>query len=122
MPVHKIVICDDSEIVLEFAQMALEEAGFVAVTTSNPLSLAHLIRREMPDLLVLDVNMPSIAGDMVAQIIGARGVTQKLTVVLHSDLPPEELEQRARKAGAAGWISKTGDEAAFVEAVRKFLP
>lgn len=118
----KVIICDDSSIVLDFAQGALEAAGFTVVATDNPLSVAHLVRRESPDLVVIDVNMPSISGDVVAQIVGSRGLTRKVPVVLHSDLSESELEARATRSGAAGFIRKTGDESSFVASVRKFLP
>jgi CheY-like chemotaxis protein len=117
----KIIVCDDSEVVLEFARGALEEAGYAVVTTDNPLSLAHVIRRELPDLILIDVNMPSISGDAVTQIFGNTGVAKNVPILLHSDLTAAELEMRAKRAGATGFIQKTGDEAQLIEGVARFL-
>jgi DNA-binding response OmpR family regulator len=118
----KILIVDDSAVVLEATGLALEEAGFEVVAIDNPLSVAHTVRRESPDVILIDVEMPAVSGDFVAQIVRSRGVTTGAPVLLHSDLPEEELQRRVAKCGANGFIKKTHDEKRLVAQLEPWLP
>ncbi len=102
--------------------MALEDEGFDVITMENPLVLAAAVRKERPDLVLIDVNMPAVTGDVVTGIVNSHGVTRRTPVVLYSDIPVEELAERARRCGASGFIRKTADEDDFVRRVRSFLP
>jgi CheY-like chemotaxis protein len=117
----KVLICDDSEVALEVAKDVLEEAGYSVIATQNPLTVAYFVRKESPNLVLIDVNMPSVAGDTIAQITAEKGLSKGIPVVLHSDLPAELLAQKAQKAGVAGFIRKTGDEQAFLNEVSRYL-
>ena len=117
----KVLIIDDSPIILEAAKLALEDQGYQVITMDNPLVLAAAVRRERPDLVLIDVNMPTVTGDVVTGIVNSHGVTRRVPVVLYSDISPDELAERARRCGASGFIRKTGDEDAFVRSVAEFL-
>jgi CheY-like chemotaxis protein len=121
---RKILMVDDSEVILEAGRMALEDAGYDVVTADNPLIVANLVRKEHPDLVLIDVNMPAVTGDVVAAIAGQYNLAggSKMPIVLYSDIAESELDRRARKCGAAGYIRKTGDEDAMITQLRRFLP
>jgi DNA-binding response OmpR family regulator len=101
----RVLIVDDSPLVLEMLRGGLESAG-VAVDTANDLSELEARRAaSAPDLILLDVQMPEAYGDDVAATLrGVYGVAAP--ILLMSTIPPEELEQRAKSAGADGWVSK----------------
>src|SRR3954470_10894043 len=113
----KVLIIDDSPVILEAAKMALEDEGYRVVALDNPLVLAAAMRNEQPDLVLIDVNMPTVTGDVVTGIVKAHGVTKRIPVVLYSDISIQELSERAKRCGAAGFIRKTGDEAEFIRQV-----
>jgi CheY-like chemotaxis protein len=116
-----VLIIDDSEVVLDTARIILEEAGYRVVTLDNPLVMGKAVRTESPDLVLIDVNMPALTGDHVVEIARRHGLTGHIPVVLHSDMPVSDLEERARRCGASGFIQKTSDEAKFLEQVRQWL-
>src|SRR5688500_15479513 len=68
MAKSKVMMVDDSDVVLEAGRIVLEENGFDVVTLDNPLLVALAVRREQPDLVLLDVNMPALKGDAVTKI------------------------------------------------------
>jgi two-component system chemotaxis response regulator CheB len=117
----KVLMVDDSAVVLEAGRLALEDAGFSVVTLDNPLTVAGAVRRERPDLVLIDVNMPAVTGDIVAQIVNQHGITSKIKVVLYSDISESELQARAKKCGARGYIQKTGDEDELIRQVSEFM-
>ena len=102
---RRVLIVDDSPLVLEMLRGALEAAG-VAVDTANDLSELEVLRAAAaPDVIVLDVQMPEAYGDDVAATLrGAYGVAAP--ILLMSTIPQEELALRAQSAGADGWVSK----------------
>lgn len=113
----KIVIVDDSPVVLEATAAALEEAGYTVIQVLNPLTLPAVMRRERPDLVLLDVKMPAVSGDVAIKILGAAGEGK---VVLYSDLPEAELKVRAKACGAL-WLKKS-DAASLRTAVQSLVP
>jgi two-component system OmpR family response regulator len=117
----KILVIDDSEVILDATRITLEDAGYEVVTSDNPLTVAADIRRTAPDLVLLDINMPAVKGDLVAQVLGSHSLNRSARLVLHSDIPAEELAARTQKAGAFGYIAKTQDEDQFVHEVEKLL-
>jgi PleD family two-component response regulator len=116
----KVLIVDDSAVILEATRMTLEDAGYEVHSLENPLAVAASVRKIQPALVLIDVNMPTVTGDVVTQIVGSHGVTKKIPVVLYSDISLEELAERARRCGASGYIRKTGDEDAFLRQVSNF--
>lgn len=118
---HKVLIVDDSPVVLEGSAIILEEAGFDVVTLDNPLSVAHAVRKENPRVLLIDLNMPTLNGATVVKILGQRDATRRTKVVLYSDAPVDQLRRVANECGADGYIQKTMNEADLISQVRSLV-
>lgn len=118
-PVKKIIVVDDSPILLEATRGVLEDAGYDAVALENPLLLPAMVRKENPDLIVLDLNMPAIRGDDVAAIITRLGVDVSRRVILYSDA--RDLPEVADKAGVGGWVSKASPEEDLLGCIKALL-
>ena len=116
----RILIIDDSEIVLAVAKQALGEAGHQVELCDNPLVAAHALRRFKPELVLIDVNMPAINGDVVTTVLQSH-LNESLPIVLHSDMPKAHLEELVHRTRALGFISKTNDRAKFVQQVESWL-
>jgi two-component system response regulator EvgA len=116
---HKILLLDDSDLVRDLVRETLEEHGYEVVTTDTPLGFSNLLRREQPDLTLLDVTMPTLRGDKLAEIAISHGID--CPIVLFSDRPPAELGAMVKAVKAAGFICKTGDMDEVVRAVQRFL-
>jgi twitching motility two-component system response regulator PilH len=80
-----------------------------------------IIKREEPDLILLDVVMPTMHGDKALQALSSRGWDSKATVLFYSSRPREELEQLVTTTGADGYIAKDIGFAAMVESVNEWL-
>jgi CheY-like chemotaxis protein len=117
----KIVIIDDSEIVLQVAQGALEGAGYDVVTHDRPAGCVALILQEKPDLVLMDVNMPGLGGDTIVSVLAKAQPTGDPIVLLHSSLAADVLRSKAAAAGAHGFLQKSGDLFAMVREVNRWL-
>jgi DNA-binding response OmpR family regulator len=115
----RVLIVDDSDLVLQVAKEALNRAGFEATTAQT---MGALERHEglSFDLILMDVQMPELFGDDVAMVLKAvRGVDAP--IYLYSNLDPEELEARATEAELDGFILKRDGVEALVGRVRSIL-
>ena len=117
----KIVVIDDSEIVLEVTKGALEGAGYEVVAHDRPGGCVALILHEKPDLVLMDVNMPGLGGDTIVSVLGKAAPTSDTVVLLHSSLSAEVLRAKATTAGAHGFIQKSGDLFGLVREVNRWL-
>jgi CheY-like chemotaxis protein len=117
----KIVVIDDSEIVLEVAKGALEGAGYDVVTHDRPAGCVALILHEKPELVLMDVNMPGLGGDTIVSVLAKAAPTSDTIVLLHSSLSAETLRTKATAAGAHGFIQKSGDLFGLVREVNRWL-
>jgi DNA-binding NarL/FixJ family response regulator len=116
-----ILVIDDNAVVLEATRATLEQAGFRVVTRDRAHGAVVAVLNERPDLVLLDVNMPNMTGDSMADVLGRTRATRGTLVVLYSSLPANALRMKALAAGAHGFIQKTGVQTELVRQVRAFL-
>jgi DNA-binding response OmpR family regulator len=62
----KILIVDDDEIFLEELREIIESNGFITVGVKDPRQVKEAVKREKPDLILLDLKMPGKSGFQVA--------------------------------------------------------
>jgi len=117
----KIMIVDDSEIVLAVSRRVLESAGFEIVTHPRPAGCIALILQEMPDLLLIDVNMPGLHGDTVVRMLGVTQVSSPIIILLHSSLPDEVLAEKVKISRAHGYIKKSDNPQILTREVWRWL-
>jgi two-component system, OmpR family, response regulator len=115
----RIVLLDDSDLIRDLVRETLEMHGYEVLDTNTPFGFSNLLRREKPDLALIDVTMPTLRGDKLAEIAIQSGVA--CPIVLFSDRPAAELEGMAKAVKAAGYIRKTGDMDDVVRSVARFL-
>lgn len=106
---HKVLVVDDSDVVLDATRLMLEYAGFEVMTSPTPFGTVSIIEQHQPDLVLLDVTMPALRGDALVQMIHASRSSRLTRIALHSDRPAAELQELAHRCGADGFICKTDD-------------
>jgi DNA-binding response OmpR family regulator len=118
--VKRILLMDDSELAIEVAKDALEQAGYAVSCALDFAQLETLLAESKPDLVLMDVEMPELFGDDVGMVLRAvRGVDAP--IVLYSMLDEAELAVRARDADIDGYICKRAGVTALVDRVRSIL-
>jgi DNA-binding NarL/FixJ family response regulator len=99
----RAIVVDDHAAFRASARRLLELTGYDVVgEAGDGASGLALVRDLEPELVLLDVALPDMSGfDVADALAGCRS-----TVVLVSSRAPSDLGSRARKSGAAGFISK----------------
>ena len=118
----RILVVDDSEVVLAMAAEALEEGGFEVVTAPDARDAGALIFAErMPDLIILDVMLPDLDGDKKAKKLKDDERTRSIPILLLSSKTEEELRWLVKVSGADGFIRKPFGHRQLVEQVEAAL-
>lgn len=122
MDKQRILIVDDSELVLQMARDALEEAGFeTAVATTGVEANRFIFCTRKPDLIILDVMMPLLDGDKKAKLLREKEHCRDIPILLLSSKPESELRWLASESGANGFIRKPFTNAMIVNSVKDHL-
>jgi two-component system alkaline phosphatase synthesis response regulator PhoP len=117
----KILVVDDSEVVLEVTEYMLRSTGHDVVTCNTPIGVTLVAAREKPALILVDLDMASMGGDRVVTSLKASTRTAGIPVLIHSDRAAAELEAAAAKSGADGFIQKTSDAAVLSQQIQSHL-
>lgn len=116
-----ILVVDDSRTVLHFTSRALAEAGFRVLTAKTEADARATLANEIPALILLDLSLVSGRGEALLSGLFAGGENPPCPVLLFSNRNEAELRALSLRAGAAGFLVKTGDPAALVQAVRPWV-
>lgn len=93
-----IFIADDNPDALMTLALVLREEGYVVYTCANANIALDVIRRERPDVCLLDIKMPGKSGyDLAREIVEACLVPEPVLIATsgHYKKPPEQLMARA---------------------------
>lgn len=117
----RILIIDDDPAHLTAARGILEAEGYEVFTQSQPFGSTNTVIHVQPDLVLLDVNMPALSGDRLAEVLRANGRTRNVMVMLHSSNDEDHLRATARRLGLDGYVCK-GSPATLRAKVAALLP
>ncbi len=116
----KVLIVDDHAIVRRGLKDILGDERDIEVSeTAVPHEALRLIREEMWNLVVLDIDLPGKSG--LELLKDVKRMRPRLPVLILSVYSEEQFAVRTLKAGASGFMSKDAAPEALVKAIRKIL-
>jgi two-component system chemotaxis response regulator CheY len=120
--IRTILTVDDSRTMLEMLRAALSDLGYRVIQAADGLDGLERLEEESPDVIITDFNMPGLDGpgfiERVRQDPRHRGTP---ILVLTTETGSAEKD-RARRAGATGWIVKPFEPAKLSDAIRRVMP
>ncbi|PKP29783.1 MAG: DNA-binding response regulator [Bacteroidetes bacterium HGW-Bacteroidetes-16] len=103
---YKILLVDDEEDIVEFLSYNLEKEGFNVVTAVNGQEAIQKAKKELPDLIIMDVMMPKMDGMTAVQEIRKIKALEE-TIIVFLTARSEDYSQIAGfEAGADDYVSK----------------
>jgi PAS domain S-box-containing protein len=106
-----VLLCDDDAAVREVVGHLLEERGFHVRAVSSGAEAIRSALAEPPELIILDLLMPSMNGWQVVDGLKADPATAHIPVVIFSVIGPHGNGSREDKV--AGWVTKPLEESQF---------
>ncbi len=122
MEKKRIDVIDDDNLTLTIVKDILEDAGFEVFTAQSGLEAKKYIFGEpKPDLILIDVMMPTLTGDKITAVIKEGRGSREIPVILISTKGEDELEKLARSSGADGFITKPLERDVLLSALERYL-
>jgi two-component system invasion response regulator UvrY len=115
----RIFVADDHTIVREGLKQIIHQTKDLLVVgeARNAAETLEKIRRDPPDLLLLDISMPGRSGlDVLLEV---KRDLPNLPVLILSLHPEDQYALRMLKAGASGYVTKESASEQLIEAIRK---
>ena len=103
---RRLLLIDDSEIALAYAESVLTDAGFEVRAVGSLRTFQTVLASWRPHLIVTDLYMPEMNGAELCQWLRREVATARIPIVLCSSAPDTELAQVARAVGADAYVSK----------------
>jgi two-component system, chemotaxis family, chemotaxis protein CheY len=102
-----VLVVDDSKSIRNEVADALTPAGYSVIEASNATeAFACLAEHQNISLVVLDVNMPGMSGIDALEHIQREYGARQIPVLMLTTEAERTLVERAKKAGAKGWLLK----------------
>lgn len=119
---HTILILDDNPLVLKLGRALLEREGSTVLTASSWIEFNHILASHAPDIIFLDINLPSIKGNRLSEVLKSQSNKKEIPIVLISDLPEKSLEEMFPSSGADAWLRKPLTREKLVEVIQRLVP
>lgn len=103
---YRILIVDDEELLAQVYAYALQQAGLLAQIVSDPDRVMHVISEFQPDLILMDVYMPSCNGVDLARVIHQQEAYVSLPIVFLSTETRLERQLAAMRLGGDAFLIK----------------
>lgn len=122
-PPKKLVVIDDTELLLLFVEDVLKtsEPAWEIITASTGTDGVERVTSTSPDVVLLDYSLPDITGDEVCRRLAANESTARIPIVLMSGHVPEMIATAAHFDNVVATIAKPFLSHALVQLVRNTL-
>lgn len=118
---HHIVCIEDEEDIQEIIAFNLERAGFNVSLADNGNDGLELVRKAMPDLVLLDVMLPGLNGMQVCKQLKADGATANIPILMLSARSEETDIVKGLTDGADDYITKPFSQAELLARIQVAL-
>jgi len=105
-PMHKVLVVDDEEPILELLRYNLEKSGYEVKTALDGSRAVDIARKFIPDLVLLDIMMPKMDGVETCRLLRDIPELEKTFVVFLTARSEEYSEVAAFDVGADDYINK----------------
>lgn len=114
-----ILTVDDSRTMRDMLRMALAEAGFNVLQAVDGVDGLEVLQRSAPDVIVTDINMPKMDGFGLIEAVRKDNRYRKVPILVLTTESDAAKKQRAKEAGATGWIVKPFEPTKLIAAIRR---
>lgn len=126
MNAKKILVVDDSLVILKVLSWKLKSAGYEVLNALDGSSAVATARQQKPDLILLDINFPPDMGanwDAFSIMEWIRRVDglASIPIIIITSGDPAKFKDRALTAGAVAFFQKPVNNDELVATIRKTL-
>lgn len=116
-----VLIVEDNELNMKLFHDLLEAHGFSTLETKNGNEVLELARKNKPDLILMDIQLPEVSGLDVTKWLKEDEELKDIPVIAVTAFAMKGDEQKIREGGCEDYISKPISVSNFIEIIEKYL-
>jgi len=105
-PPHRVLIIEDDRFLRRACEASLQKQGFAVTTAIDGEAGIEAVKRERPDLVLLDLLMPKVSGVEVLRAVKEDADTRAIPVVILSNSSRAEDRSEVMTLGAVSYLVK----------------
>lgn len=117
----RILIVDDDRQNRDVLQVMLNPEGYQVLTAATGEEALAMAAAQLPDVILLDVMMPTMNGYQVATKLKSTPATERIPIILVTALDNRDARMLGMSAGVDRFLTKPVDRAELCERVRDLL-
>jgi two-component system chemotaxis response regulator CheY len=117
----RILAIDDSPTMRGLVAAALEPNGFELHLAEDGMKGLDILSKADPHLVITDINMPRLDGFGVIEGVRSSAAYASVPILVLTTESGNDLKDRARRAGATGWIVKPFDDSRLIQTINRVL-
>ena len=117
MPIQKVLIVDDARADLMNLEKIVSGAGYTTITATNGQEAIDISKSQLPDIILMDVNMQQMDGFAATRAIGGDASTKGIPVVLVTSKNQKADRVWAQMLGVKGYVTKPYTPAQILGAI-----
>lgn len=116
-----VLIVEDNELNMKLFNDLLEAHGYQTVQTRSGVEAVELARKHMPDLILMDIQLPEVSGLEVTRWLKDDDALKHIPVIAITAFAMKGDEEKIRQGGCEAYLSKPISVVKFLETVRNYL-
>jgi DNA-binding response OmpR family regulator len=117
----KVMVIDDEPFILMMLEDKLKRAGLDVIALKESVNAVDIIKREKPDLIILDWMMPEVSGIEVCGMLKSDPELSDIPIYMLTAKGQEEDEKLGLRSGVDRYITKPFSPSALLDIVLKEL-
>ena len=113
-----VLVIDDDPVMRELLQLHLVNAGYRVAVAEDGIAGGHAVLKNLPDVVVVDVDMPYMTGYELVEALKKDGATRNIPVVFLTSR--DDVRERAGQLGAQAYLTKPVKANRLLELVALF--
>ena len=122
MRAKTILHVEDNELNRKLIRDLLRRTSYRLIEAPDGEAGVAIAREQHPDLILMDVQLPKVSGIEATRRLRAERATADIPIIAITSFALSGDEQRAKDAGAWGYLAKPYSPFTLLEMVRKLLP
>ena len=117
----KVLIIDDELDLLKFVAFRLEKSGYKVLVALDSQEAFTLMKRVIPDLILLDMRLPGLNGYEICRKIKIDETLKNIPIILFTASILCDTPENVRQAGADDCIIKPFEAKELLNKVKRFI-
>ena len=122
MPARRVLVIEDNRMNLELACDLLRAYGHEVLQAASALEALALIERTVPDLVLMDIQLPGLDGLALTRNLKENPRTKEVPIIAVTAYAMMGDKEKVLQAGCDGYVAKPFSPRQLLAKVREFLP